>query len=295
VVAVSLEGSLRADINISIRPVGSATFGTRTEVKNVNSFRSIERAVHSEVARQTQLITAGERVVQQTRQYDDATQSTRPLRDKEESHDYRYFPEPDLYPLVLKPELIQGIRETLPELPEAKAARYRDAGLSDFEIDVVLTEPTTSRYLDETIAAGAVPKEAAKWIVGELNSALKDLKLSFSESQLTPAGLAQLLGLIQSGKLSGKMAKEVLAECVRTGKSPDAVVAASGATQMSDTSELTAIIDRILDANLDVVEKVKGGKTNSADFLIGQVMKETRGRAKPDLVRPLILDCISRR
>ena len=289
------EGSLRADINVSLRPVGTEPFGTRTETKNVNSFRSIERAIHSEIARQTQLLTAGERIVQQTRQYDEATQTTRVLRDKEESHDYRYFPEPDLYPLVLTTQWIDTIRAMLPELPEAKARRYRDAGLSEFEIDVVLTEPETSQYLDQCIEAGAVPKDAAKWVVGDLNSVLKETKQSFKESKITPAGLVQLLGLIQSGKLSGKMAKEVLEKSVQTGQLPDAVVAASGATQISDTGELVAVVDRILDANLDVVEKVKSGKTNSADFLMGQVMKETQGRAKPELVRRLILECIARR
>lgn len=289
------EGSLRADINVSIRPEGTLPFGTRTETKNVNSFRSIERAIHSEIARQTQLITAGERVVQQTRQYDESTQTTRVLRDKEDSHDYRYFPEPDLYPLVLTEEWITSIREALPELPAAKAKRYRGAGLSDFEIDVVLSEPEISVYLDRCVTAGAVPKDAAKWVVGDLNSLLKELKQSFAQSKVTPEGLAQLLGMIQSGKLSGKMAKEVLEKCGSTGQSPEAIVAASGATQISDTNELVGVVDRILDANLDVVEKVKNGKANSADFLMGQVMRETKGRAKPDLVRSLILECIARR
>ncbi|NBV83775.1 Asp-tRNA(Asn)/Glu-tRNA(Gln) amidotransferase subunit GatB [bacterium] len=289
------EGSLRADINLSLRPVGATSFGTRTETKNVNSFRSIERAIQSEIARQTQLLVAGERVVQQTRQYDESTQSTRVLRDKEDSHDYRYFPEPDLYPLVLSLDWIQSIRDTLPELPHAKAARYRGAGLSDFECDVILSEPETSRYFESCVSTGADAKAAAKWIVGDLNSQLKELKQSFAESKLDPAGLVQLLGLIDSGKISGKMAKDVVAQCVKTGHAPEAIVAASGATQISDTSELTAVVDRILDANPDVVEKVKGGKANSADFLMGQVMRETKGRAKPDLVRSLILECISRR
>jgi aspartyl-tRNA(Asn)/glutamyl-tRNA(Gln) amidotransferase subunit B len=289
------EGSLRADINVSIRPVGQAEFGTRTEVKNVNSFRSIERAVISEIERQTAAILRGEKIIQQTRQYEEATQSTRVLRDKEDSHDYRYFPEPDLYPLVLKSEHIETLRAQLPELPEARAARYRASGLSEFEIDVVLADPMIGIYLDATIAGGALANAAAKWIVGDLNSLLRESKQDFSTTKVTPLYLVELLTLIDSGKISGKMAKDVLANCANTGHSPAALVAASGATQISDTTELEAIVDRILDANPDVIEKVKGGKTNSADFLMGQVMKETKGRAKPDLVRSLIQELIGRR
>ncbi|NDC83349.1 Asp-tRNA(Asn)/Glu-tRNA(Gln) amidotransferase subunit GatB [bacterium] len=289
------EGSLRADINISLRPTGSDQFGTRTEIKNVNSFRSIERAIHSEVARQTALLQAGTPVVQQTRQYDDATQSTRPLRDKEDSHDYRYFPEPDLYPLTISDEWITHIRSQLPELAEQKAARYGELGLSQFEIDVLLSDPSVSRYFESVTALGGRPKDSAKWIVGDINAAFKETKQSFDDTRFSPDRLVELLALIESGKISGKMAKDILVECITSGKSPAESVAASGASQISDTSELTQIVDKILDQNLDVVEKVKGGKSNSADFLMGQIMRETKGRAKPDLVKSLIADRIAAR
>ncbi len=289
------EGSLRADINISLRPVGTTQFGTRTEVKNVNSFRSIERAVISEIARQTELLSSGQLVVQQTRQYDEATQSTRLLRDKEDAHDYRYFPEPDLYPLVLDMTWVADIAKTLPERPEARCQRYLGLGLSDFEVDVIVADPDMAAYFDQVLTCGAPAKLAAKWVVGDLNALLKDRKILMGATPVSPRYLADLVGLIDTGKISGKIAKDVLVQVAESGKSPETIVAESGLSQVSDTGELDAIVSGILDANPDVIEKVKAGKTNSADFLMGQVMKATRGRAKPDLVRTLILDAIAKR
>ncbi|NBV42642.1 hypothetical protein EBR96_07735 [bacterium] len=197
--------------------------------------------------------------------------------------------------MVVPKEWVDSIRTTLPELPDARAARYRNAGLSDFEIEVLISDPAICRYFDAVVAQNAAAKDAAKWIVGDLNSLLKDQKLGFDASPVSAAHLAELIGLIQAGTISGKMAKEVLVQVGATGKSPKEIVAASGATQISDTGALEAIVNQILDKNPDVVEKVKNGKTNSADFLMGQVMRETKGRANPDMVRGMILEQISKR
>ncbi len=289
------EGSLRVDANISLRKKGEEKFGTRAEVKNLNSFRSLERAIHAEVARQKEVLLSGGKVVQETRNYDDATQKTTSLRSKEESHDYRYFPDPDLIPLKLTKQQIDAIK--LPELPAQKRTRYQaDFGLTAIDCDVLIGEPTMDAYFLSCVSlAGKIaPKEICNWVQGDLNSLLRAAKLPFGE-KVKETQLIQLLTLKESGQISGKIAKEILAKVFETGQDPEAIVKASGATQISDTDALSGIINQILNNNLDVIEKVKAGKTNSADFLIGQVMKETRGRAKPDLVRQMILDHIAQR
>lgn len=286
------EGSLRADANISIRPKGQKEFGTRTEVKNLNSFRSVERAIIAEIARQTEVVLAGGIIVQQTMHFDDVTQKTTVLRSKENAHDYRYFPEPDLLPLTLTQSQVENIASQLPELPQAKKARYQaDYGLSEAECVVLLDDLDMMQYFESAILSKAAPESVfAKWIIGDLNALIKEHKSSFPTTKMTQERLSELLGLIQAGTLSGKMAKEILLKVFETGESPKALVEKSGKAQISDTSQLTAIIDQVLAANPDVIEKVKAGKTNSADFLIGQVMRLTKGQAKPDLVRQLMLE-----
>ncbi len=289
------EGSLRADANISLRPVGTTAFGTRTEVKNLNSFRSIERAILSEIERQTEVLNSGGRIIQQTRHYDDATQTTRPLRSKEQSHDYRYFPEPDLPPLVVTDAQIQAIRDVLPELPGAKIDRYQsESGLSEFEAVVLTADQDINAYFEHclSLSLSVSARDFAKWVVGDLMSLVKEHKQDFSQTKVTPSYLGALLGLVNAGKLSGKMAKEVLATVFKTGEDPKSVIKKSGATQVSDPSALRTIIDQVLEKNPDVLGKIRSGKTNSADFVIGQVMRETRGQANPDVVRSLLTEIV---
>ena len=288
------EGSLRADANVSIRPVGTEKFGTRTEIKNVNSFRSLERAIESEVARQTALILAGGTVIQETRHYDDFTQTTKSLRSKADAHDYRYFPEPDLFPLQVSSSWIAEIRAAMLPHPDVLSEKYHAQGLSEFEIQVLLEDPAMTRFFEVCCASNVSPKALIKWVVGDLQAALRDQKQSFETSPVSPQALGRLVQMIEAGVVSGKMAKEML-PAMMTGKDPESIVKESGGTQISDVDALRPIIAAIVDQHPDVIEKVKSGKLNGADFLMGQVMKETRGRAKPDLVRTLILEDIENR
>ncbi len=288
------EGSLRADANVSLRPVGQVEFGTKTEIKNLNSFRSIEKAVISEIERQTGMLKKGEKIIQQTRHFDDSTQKTKALRSKEEAHDYRYFPDPDLLPLHLTASQLENVQ--LPELPQARIDRYLSCGVGQGESDILIDDLSMLDYFESVLKLDMkIAASAAKWIVGDINALLKEKKLGFQTSPLTPNRLLELLALIEKGTLSGKMAKEILPQIIEKNADPAVLVAQSGVSQISDSSQLQGIIDAILDANLDVIEKVKSGKTNAADFLIGQVMKQTRGQAKPDLVRSLLHESIQKR
>jgi len=289
------EGSVRADANTSLRPVGAAAFGTRTEIKNLNSFRSIERAIQSEINRQTEVLNAGGKIVQQTRNYHDLTQTTTVLRDKEESHDYRYFPEPDLKPLLVTEAWINEIKKQLPLLPEAQKDIYkRDYELNDSEAKVLIQDPDIHHFFQTALEkAGSVsPKLMAKWIVGDINAAIKIENETFQSSKLSIPNFLALMSLIEAEKISGKMAKEFIPEMVKTGKSPHDLLATIGGQQISNTDELDPFIQQVLSENPDVIEKIKAGKTQSANFLMGQVMKLSGGRAKPDLVLALILKAI---
>ncbi len=289
------EGSMRVDVNLSLRLSGTSKFGTRTEVKNVNSFRSIERAIASEFARQKEILDAGGVVIQQTRNYHDDTQTTTALRDKEEAHDYRYFPDPDLLPLVLSKLQIQDILANFPELPSQIRHRYLTLVLTDADVDVLLEDMAMRVYFEACLeAAGVVPaKEICKWVVGDLNAFLKDRPEGFASTLATPEKFVGLVALLVSGTVSGKMMKEFLQKMIETGHPADVLLAQSGGAQVSDASELMPVIEKVLAANPDVVEKIKAGKAQSAEFLMGQVMKETRGKANPDLVRKIIAEVIS--
>jgi aspartyl-tRNA(Asn)/glutamyl-tRNA(Gln) amidotransferase subunit B len=285
------EGSLRVDINISLRHVGATQFGTRCEVKNVNSFRSIDRAIASEFIRQQEVLESGGRIVQQTRNYHDDTQTTTPLRDKEDAHDYRYFPEPDLLPLLLTDERINAIRAAMPELPYAIYRRYQDLGLTRADGDILIEEIGMRRFFEAclSLAKDVSPKEISKWVIGDLNALLKPKGGFLPSLSLSPDYFVKLIRLISSGALSGKMAKEMLPQLIETGQDPDVLVANLGGGQISDESALLEIVRKVISENLDVVEKVRSGKTASANFLMGQVMKQSQGKAKPDLVMSLIL------
>jgi aspartyl-tRNA(Asn)/glutamyl-tRNA(Gln) amidotransferase subunit B len=292
------EGSLRADANVSIRPTGATELGTKTELKNMNSFRAVERGILVEIERQIQLVKSGERVRQQTRTYDDASQTTKLLRDKEESHDYRYFPEPDLLPLRVSAVWVDTVRASMPELPEAKRRRYLETHhLSAGDADILLADLDMAAYFQACLAQenGVPAAEIARFVVGDLNALVKQEKIPFTQNPVTPEKLIALLALKEKGTLSIKMAKDFLAEMFKTGKSAAELLDAGGGGQISDESELIAVIDTLLDENPDIVEKVKAGKAQSANFIMGQVMKATQGRAKPDLVRELVLKQISTR
>lgn len=289
------EGSLRADANVSIRPKGAAEFGTRTETKNINSFRSLERAITYEISRQKEAVENGETINQETRNFDDTTGKTTLLRSKEDAHDYRYFPEPDLKPLIVTHAEIESAKAEMPELPLDKRARYKtDYSLTDLDCKILTSDIQLNQFFESIITkAGDIPVgEITKWITGDLMALMNHAKQTITEIKLTEAHFMSLLTLLQTGKISGKMAKEILAKAFETGQDPAVLVEASGGAQIDDSSELQSVVDNILSANPDVVEKIKAGKTSSANFLMGQVMKETKGRAKPDLVRDLILKTV---
>ena len=293
------EGSLRCDANVSLRPVGQKEFGTRAEVKNLNSFRSVERAIQYEIKRQKLILLDGGTISQETRHFDDATQTTHSLRGKADAHDYRYFPEPDLIPLVLSDAQIDEERQAMPELPLAKRERYSsELGLSDFEVKVIIGDMAMNTYFEKAntllvaTKLSLTAKETAKWIVGDFNSFLKETSDDFGNTKVSPEELLSLLSLKEQGKISGKIAKDVLKQMIETGKTAQSIVAASGATQISDEGALQTIVEDVLAANQAVVEKIKNGKTAAAGFLMGQVMKESKGRAKPDVVKDMILKSI---
>ncbi len=288
------KGHFRADANVSIRPVGQDAFGTRAEVKNINSFRSLERAINYEIKRQEEVILSGGTIIQETRNYDDATQKTTSLRSKEDAHDYRYFPEPDLPPLIIDEDWFTSIKSEMSEHPDAIKARYKDTyGMSDFEIGVVMGDLSLKAYFNAAISrdSGLAPKELVKWVIGDINAALKERGETFETIKLTPEGLIELVTMVQNGTISGKMAKDIIPQCL-AGERPKALIESQGGGQISDESELMEMVMAVLSENPDVVEKIKNGKGQAAGFLVGQIMKRSKGKANPDTVNKLITKAI---
>ncbi len=282
------EGSLRADANVSVRPAGTTALGTKAELKNMNSFRFLERGIDAEIARQVALLEAGERVVQETLHFDPDTGEIHPLRSKEEAHDYRYFPEPDLVPMDPDPAWVAGLRAGLPELPVDRRRRWAgDLGLTYEDAEVLSETPELGDYFEAT-AALADPKAAANWIRGELRAQLRELGQEPWESAVTPERLAELIGLREDRTLSEPLAKEVLAEVARSGASPRAVVQERGLGQISDDGELTALVERLLEENPAQADQLRGGKDKLVGYFVGQAMKATGGRADPARVGELV-------
>ncbi|MEC8677281.1 MAG: Asp-tRNA(Asn)/Glu-tRNA(Gln) amidotransferase subunit GatB [Candidatus Margulisiibacteriota bacterium] len=284
------KGSFRCDANISVRPVGQVEFGTRTEVKNLNSFRSLERAINFEMKRQIKVVESGGKIIQQTMNFDDVTGETSALRSKENAHDYRYFPDPDLKPLLVTPDQINHIKNTMCELPDKVRSRFsNDLGLPDHDIKVYLQTKFLFEFFESarTKLKTASAKDMSKWVVGELNALLKTGGVFLN--QLSQDDFAKLIDQCASGDVSTKMVKDILPLLLK-GDELAAALHSMGGVQISNQDELQSIVDRVLSENPDVVEKIKNGKTGSANFLMGQVMKETKGRAKPDTVRDLILN-----
>jgi aspartyl-tRNA(Asn)/glutamyl-tRNA(Gln) amidotransferase subunit B len=285
------EGSLRADANVSVRPAGTSALGTKTELKNMNSFTFLRRGVEAEIARQTALLDLGERVTQETLHFDPDTGALHPLRSKEEAHDYRYFPEPDLVPLAPDPAWVEELRAGLPELPVERRRRYRDLGLTFEDAEVLTETPELSRYFEEAAALVGDPKEAANWVRGDLRALLDERGESPEASLVTPERLAELIAMVREGAVSRPAAREVLAEVAETGAGPRAVVEARGLGQISDESELRALVEGALAGNAAQAEQLRGGQEKLVGFFVGQVMRASGGRADPkragELVREL--------
>jgi aspartyl-tRNA(Asn)/glutamyl-tRNA(Gln) amidotransferase subunit B len=283
------EGSFRCDANVSIRPKGQKEFGTRAELKNMNSFKHVQKAIDYEVSRQIDLVEDGEAVIQETRLYDAAKGTTHPMRGKEEAHDYRYFPDPDLVPLVLKSEWLETWRGELPELPEAKRVRFvSQYGLPDFDAGVLTAERDLAEYFEAVVAAGAEPKKASNWIMGEFLRELNQAGIGAGEAKLGPRELAGLITLIDGGQISGKIAKDVFPELFAAGGDPEAFVKAKGLVQISDTSALEGAVDAVIAESPNEVERYKAGNAKLIGFFVGQVMKKTKGQANPGMVNELI-------
>ena len=286
------EGSLRCDANVSVRRHGEP-LGTRCEIKNVNSIRYVAQAIQYEAERQIELIEGGGTVRQETRLFDAARGETRTMRSKEEAHDYRYFPDPDLPPLVLEQAWVEALRRALPELPDERAQRYvRDLGLSTYDADVLVADKENSDYYEALVSGGAKPRDAkicANWVTGDLFAALNKLGVGIGESPIKAERLGELIDLIGDGTISGKIAKEIFAALLETpDASPAAIVDARGLRQVSDTGPILAAIDAIMEANPDKVAEYRGGKDKLFGFFVGQVMKATGGKANPTMLNDLL-------
>jgi aspartyl-tRNA(Asn)/glutamyl-tRNA(Gln) amidotransferase subunit B len=283
------EGSLRCDVNISVRPVGSDKFGTKVEIKNMNSFNAIQRAIDYEIERQIAAIESGEKIVQETRLWDEGSQKTFTMRVKEGSSDYRYFPEPDLGPIEVSPEQLATWKAELPELPAQKRHRYEnELGLSAYDARVMTDDRAIAEYFEATVAAGAGAKPAANWIMGDISAYLNNEKLSIGAIALKPETLAEMIGLIEANTISNKIGKDILPELLTQGGSAKALVEKKGLIQVSDPAVIEAAIDQVLAAHPDELEKYRGGKKNMLGFFVGQVMKQTGGKADPKLTNQLL-------
>jgi aspartyl-tRNA(Asn)/glutamyl-tRNA(Gln) amidotransferase subunit B len=277
------EGSMRADVNVSVRRPGDP-FGTRTETKNVNSVRFVMAAIEHEAMRQVEVLEEGGTIVQETRLFDPDRGVTRAMRSKEEAHDYRYFPDPDLLPLELNEAFLEECRASLPELPDAKRKRYEKLGITPYNASVLTAEVETARWFDALLEAGAAPAQAANWVVAELFGTLNRLGKGIEESPVSPAQAAEMLGLVADGTISGTIAKQVLEIMLETGEGAADIVENRGLRQTSDTGAIDAEIDRILAASTDKVEQYKSGKPQLFGFFVGQVMKAMQGKANPQVV-----------
>ena len=284
------EGSLRCDVNISVRPVGQEKFGTKVEIKNMNSFSAIQKAIDYEIERQIAAVEAGEPIYQETRLWEEGNQRTISMRLKEGSSDYRYFPEPDLPPIEVSVEQREGWRGELPELPAQKRARYeQDLGLSAYDARVIADDRAIAEYFDATITAGAEAKLAANWITQDIAAYLNNEKLTIDQISLKPDMLAEMVQLISKGTINNKVGKEMLPELLTQGGSPAAIVEAKGLSQISDPEQIASIIDEVLAANPDELAKYRAGKKKLQGFFVGQVMKRTNGRVDPKLTNQLLI------
>lgn len=283
------EGSLRAEANISIRPAGSSKLGVKTEVKNVASFSGTFKAIEYEIARQTRALETGEKIVQETRGWDADRAITFSQRTKESAHDYRYFPEPDLVPIAVDDAWIDRIQSLMPELPRARFLRFQEQyALSPYDAGVLTSTIAMANYFEETVDAGAPPKQAGNWIMGDLQALLAERKIGIEDCNASPRKLADMIGLIDNGTISGKIAKELLPEMVETGLAPKALIDQKGLVQISDETALLDAVRQVIGSNPGPVADYRGGKKQAFGFLVGQVMKATKGKANPKLVNEIL-------
>ena len=283
------QGSFRCDANISLRPVGQEEFGTRTELKNLNSFKNVEKAIRFEVERQTYVLEAGDKVIQETRLWDPDRNKTASMRGKEEAHDYRYFPDPDLVPLIVENDWIQSVEKEMPELPDEKKARFVKAyNLSEYDADVLTAGIDMANFFEETIRPLENIKQAANWTMTTLMGMLNAKGLDITESPVSAQAFSELLSLIEKGNINANAAKAVFEEMTETGKDPAAIVKEKGLEQVSDQSELEGLVDEVIQENPDEAEAYRNGKTKLFSFFMGQIMKKTRGKADPKVVGPLL-------
>ncbi len=283
------EGSLRCDANVSVRPRGTTTLGTKAEVKNLNSFRFLQKALEHEIARQIEVLSGGGRVVQETRLWDAEAGRTVSMRSKEEAHDYRYFPEPDLPPVVVDAARIERIRSAMPELPDARRRRFAEQyALPEYDAGQLTESRGLAEYFEAVVKAGAPPKSASNWMMGELARTLKERGLDIAASPVPADRLAGLVALIEAGTISGSMAKGVFEKMLATGRAAGEIVAAEGLTQIDDESQIAALVADVLAKHPDPVAQYRGGKTTTFGFLVGQVMKAAGGKANPKRVNELL-------
>ena len=272
------EGSLRCDANVSVRPVGQKELGTKTEIKNINSFKGVERAIEYEALRQAEILEAGGTIKQETRTWDENEGVTKSMRSKEEANDYRYFPEPDLVPFTVSDEYIENIRKTLPELPDARKARYMESyGLCAYDAAYVTSDKDRADFFEAMVKAGADAKEACNWLMVELAGKLSENGLEIKDSKVTPEAMAELLKLITKGTISGKIAKKIFPEMWETGKSAETIVKEQGLVQISDTGALEAMVDEAIAENPKAVADFKSGNKKAMGAMIGQIMKKSHG------------------
>ena len=287
------EGSMRCDANISIMPKGSKEFGTRAEIKNVNSFRALQRAIEYEIDRQIELVEDGEEVIQETRLWDDNAGETRSMRGKEDAHDYRYFPEPDLMPLSISREWVEEVRKTLPELPSQKRQRYMDLGLSEYDASVIVEQMQSALFFDKVLELGGNAKIAVNFMMGEIAAYLKENHIEITDTNLTPENLVELIGLIEKGTISNNIGKQILIDMLQTGEKASAIVEKKGLSQITDVDAIRKMVEEVVANNPNQVEQYKSGKTNILGFFVGQIMKATKGRANPKTVNEILLELLN--
>ena len=288
------KGHFRCDANVSLRPIGQEKFGTRTETKNLNSFRFVQQAITYEIARQTEELLDGKRIVQETRLWDSVKKNTYSMRSKEEAHDYRYFPDPDLPVVRISSDFVEQIRNQLLELPDAKKQRFMESfGLSTYDAEVLVADKQVAEYFEEVVAAKADPKLVCNWISGELMRLMNENKVDIRNVGIPAKSLASLIQFLQEGSISGKIAKTVFEEMVQSGKDPATIIEFRGLKQVSDEGALRGLLETLLSNNPKQVEQFRAGKTQIKGFFVGQVMKETKGQANPQIVNQLLEELLN--
>ncbi len=288
------EGSMRCDANISVRPLGQKEFGTRAEIKNVNSFRALQRAIEYEIDRQIDIVESGEKVVQETRLWDDNQGITKSMRGKEDAHDYRYFPEPDLMPLQISREWVSEIAAKMPELPAKRRERYISLGLTPYDANVLVEQMDIALFYDKAIALGADARTANNFLMKEIAAYMKEEKVTIEETKLTPESFAELINLVSSSSISNNIGKQIVITLLKEGGSAKDIVEKQGLSVISDESSLQILIDKVISENPSQVALYKGGKDKLFGFFVGQVMKETKGRANPQLLNKLLKSALEK-